>query len=300
MRKVFSRKHRLLDWRVRRLIINADDFGLTSGVNRGIVEASTRGIVSSATLMASGDAFNDATASAKSLTRFSLGCHIVLVDGRPVLDGRYLPGLTATHDNQFDPSLTSFAVRVLSGRLENEIEAEAVAQIRKVESAGVTVSHLDSHKHTHILPGVLRPLVRAARACGVRAIRNPFGPVRFSVLLEYPRLWRQYSKVKVLHALAGKFRQTVTEAGLLTTDGTVGVVATGSLNTRLFQHILDTLPEGTWELVCHPGYNDADLDRIHTRLRESRVTELQLLTSANAREMLARAGIELISYRDLS
>jgi chitin disaccharide deacetylase len=284
---------------VHRLIINADDFGLTPGVNRAIVEASSKGIVTSATLMANGSAFDDAVNAARSLHNISVGCHVVLVDGKPILAGTDLPMLTTKCDTQFDQSLTSFAVRVLNCNLKDEIEAEATAQIRKLQSAGITVSHVDTHKHTHMLPQVLQPLLRAARASGVRALRNPFGPVPFSVLLEHPRLWKQYSKVKVLHTLAGKFRRTVSEAGLLTTDGTVGVVATGSLNLDFFRQIIDALPDGTWELVCHPGYNDADLGRIRTRLRESRVTELQLLTSAEARQTLASAGVEMISYRDL-
>jgi chitin disaccharide deacetylase len=285
---------------VRRLIINADDFGLTPGVNRAIVEASSKGILTSATLMANSAAFDDATRAARSLPKVPVGCHVTLVDGKPVLPAKDLPGLTAMPASQFDQSLTSFALRVLSGRLDDEIEAEATAQLRKLQSAGIIISHVDTHKHTHILPQVLRPLLRAARACGVPAIRNPFGPLRFSLLLEYPRLWKQYSQLKVLHTLARRFRRAVSEAGLLAADGTVGVVGTGSLNLAFFRHIIDTLPEGTWELVCHPGYNDADLDRIRTRLRQSRVTELQLLISSEARQVIANADVELISYRDLA
>lgn len=94
--------------------------------------------------------------------------------------------------------------------------------------------------------------------------------------------------------------KTVTQAGLVTPDGTLGIVATGSLDDRLFDNIVDTIPEGTWELVCHPGYNDADLDNIRTRLRESRAVELRILTSPEAREALGRRGIELVSYRQLT
>ena len=173
------------------------------------------------------------------------------------------------------------------------------AQIRELQAAGIAVSHLDTHKHTHIFPQVLRPLLRAARACGVRAVRNPFGPVRFSILAKYPGLWKRASQVTVLNRLGGSFRKSVAEAGILTTDGTVGIVATGAMDTYLFGSIVDSLPEGTWELVCHPGYNDADLERIKTRLRESRAEELRVLTSPEAHEILGRSGVQLISYRDL-
>jgi chitin disaccharide deacetylase len=288
---------------VRRLIVNADDFGLTRGVNRAIVESHRDGIVTSSTLMANGQAFEDAIAHAKSASRLSVGCHVVLVDGSPVLGGQQASTLfdQKADDGRFYDGLGAFALRAVSGRVDaDEIEAEVTAQIRKLQSAGVSVSHLDTHKHTHIFPQVLRALLRAARTCGVPAVRNPFGPVRFSILTKYPSLWKRYSQVTVLNRLGGRFRNSVTNAGMLTTDGTVGVVATGAMDSYLFRSIVDSLPEGTWELVCHPGYNDAELGSIRTRLRESRAVELRLLTSPKALELLVRSGVQLISYRDLA
>jgi hopanoid biosynthesis associated protein HpnK len=293
----------LLDWRVRRLIVNADDFGLTEGVNRAIVEAHSHGVVTSATLMANGQAFNDASQRATSMSRLSVGCHVVLVDGSPVLEAKQTPTLSngRIDDRRFYDSLNSFVLRVVSGSINtDEIEAEATAQIRKLQAAGIVVSHLDTHKHTHIFPAVLRPLLRAARACGVRAIRNPFGPVHVSIVAKRPSLWKQFGKVTILTRLGKPFRRSVISADMLTPDGTVGIVATGAMDARLFGSIVDSLPEGTWELVCHPGYNDAELGSIRTRLRESRVQELQLLTSPEAREILARRGVQLISYRELA
>jgi hopanoid biosynthesis associated protein HpnK len=293
----------LLSCRVRRLIVNADDFGLTRGVNRAIIESHRDGIVTSSTLMANGQAFEDAIVHAKSASRLSIGCHVVLVDGSPVLGGLQASTLfdQKADDGRFYDGLGAFALRAVSGRVDaDEIEAEVTAQIRKLQSAGVSVSHLDTHKHTHILPQVLRALLRAARTCGVPAVRNPFGPVRFSILAKYPRLWKRYGQVTVLNRLGGRFRNSVTNAGMLTTDGTVGVVATGAMDSYLFRSIVDSLPEGTWELVCHPGYNDAELGSIRTRLRESRAVELRLLTSPKALELLVRSGVQLISYRDLA
>jgi chitin disaccharide deacetylase len=283
-----------------RLIINADDFGLTTGVNRAIVEAHDHGLVTSATLMANGGTFEDAVQRAQATPRLGVGCHVVFVDGAPVLDAKQIPTLTDGH-GCFNQSLYSFALRVITGRINTEeIEAEATAQIRKLQATGVIVSHLDTHKHTHIFPSVLWPLLRAARACGVRAVRNPFEPVYLSFGAKRLNLWKQYGKVKILGGLARTFRKAVAEAGLLTPDGTLGIVATGALDDGLFEEMLNSLPEGTWELVCHPGYNDADLANVRTRLRESRAVELRLLTSPEARESLRQKGVQLISYRDLT
>jgi len=146
---------------------------------------------------------------------------------------------------------------------------------------------------------VLRPLLQAARACGVPAVRNPFERLRISLLAGRPDLWRQFGKVSLLGWLAGQFHSEVRCAGVATCDGTIGIVATGFLDPTLLGRMLDELPEGTWEFVCHPGYNDADLNQINTRLRESRLAELQILTSEETRQLPARNGIELISYRDL-
>ena len=290
---------------VRRLIVNADDFGYTAGVNRAIAEAHTLGIVTSSTLMATGVAFADAVQTAKELPRLSIGCHVLLIDGEPILDHENLPSITAGNSTpaRFRDGMKSFAARALLGRLDpKQIEAETTAQIRKIQSAGISVSHLDSHKHTHLFPAVLRPVLRAARACGVRALRNPFGPRRplqSGELLARPNLWTRYFEVRVLSALAGRFRKAVEDEGFLTPDGTLGVEVTGSLDETVFRAIAKIIPEGTWEFVCHPGYNDDDLQRAHTRLRESRETELRVLTMPAARQMLTEQKIELISYRDL-
>jgi hopanoid biosynthesis associated protein HpnK len=287
---------------VRRLIVNADDFGFTAGINRGIVESHTRGIVTSSTLMANGRAFDDAVRLAKSFPRLSVGCHVVLIDGEPVLDAKQLPSLTSS-SAQFRDGVMSFAARALAGRLDPaEIEAEVSGQIRKLQAAGVSVSHLDTHKHTHLFPAVLRPLLRAARACGVSAIRNPFGPrkpLRSSELLKRPSLWTRYAEVRILRTLAAKFRDTATGEGFVTPDGTLGIVVTGALDEKLFRGIAAIIPEGTWEFVCHPGYNDDDLKSAKTRLRASRETELHVLTMPEARELLLQQRIDLISYSDL-
>jgi hopanoid biosynthesis associated protein HpnK len=290
---------------VRRLIVNADDFGLTAGVNRAIIEAHTRGIVTSSTLMATGPAFEDAVRLAKETPLLSVGCHVVLIDGAPVLDVARLPTITARNSRpaRFGNSLKSFAAQALTRRLDPaEIEAETTAQIRKIQSAGISVSHIDSHKHTHLFAAVLRPMLRAALACGVQAVRNPFGPrkpLKSSELLARPSLWVRYAEVRLLRTLSGKFLDAARRQGMVTPDGTLGIVVTGALDETLFRAIAAIIPEGTWEFVCHPGYNDADLQQANTRLSDSREAELRLLTMPEAKRLLEDRGIALISYREL-
>jgi hopanoid biosynthesis associated protein HpnK len=290
---------------VRRLIINADDFGLTSGVNRAILQAHQHGVVTSATLIAGGRAFQEAVQFAQQAPQLNVGCHVVLVDGEPLLPPEQVPTLVPAGGQaaHFRSGFGELAAAALRGRIDAaQVEAEAMAQMRKLQAAGLALSHFDTHKHSQMFPGILRPLLRAARACGVRALRNPFAPVKplaFAHLLRRPRLWKRYSEVTALRRLLDSFRRAVQEEQMITTDGTFGIVSTGALDERLFDAIVGSIPEGTWEFVCHPGYNDSELGTVRTRLRESRAQELRVLTSVAARSTLERHGVELISWKQL-
>jgi hopanoid biosynthesis associated protein HpnK len=287
---------------VRRLIINADDFGLTAGVNRAIMEAHHAGVGTSATMMANAPATADAARLAQDLGRMSVGCHVVLIDGRPVSPPSSVPSLV-TDNGDFRTAWLSFAHAAITGRIRpEEVAAETQAQIDALRALGIQPSHLDTHKHTHLFPSVLKPLLQAARRCGVTAVRNPLAPLRpiaYSQLLRRPRLWKRYTQVRLLRRVAAGFRHAVEAEGLRTTDGTFGIVVTGALDERLFAAIVGSIPEGTWELVCHPGYCDEDLRNAETRLRESRDRELRVLTSPAARDILQKSGVQLISYREL-
>ena len=285
---------------MRRLIINADDFGLTSGVNRAIVEANRSGVLTSATIMANARAFDEAASLAKTQPGLKTGCHIVLIDGEPV--SANLASLT-NGSSRFRSSLKDFALAAVRRRLSpEEIQREAEAQIRKIQSLGISLTHIDSHKHTHMFPQVLRSLLRAARACNIRAVRNPFEPLRAwpgGMLLGVPGLWLRCAGVMTFQMFASEFRRVLKEEGIVSTDGSVGIATTGKLDQKMLLRILNALPQGTWELVCHPGYSDADLRNAGTRLTTSREIELSALTSAETKDALARQKIELISYADL-
>ena len=158
-----------------RLIINADDFGLTRGVNRAVVELHQAGSLTSATLMATGAAFEDAVALTNANPALGVGCHITLTDGLPVSPPQSISTLLGPDGKRFRPSLVDFVQALVRGKIsEEEVEREALAQVEKLRDAGIKVTHLDTHKHTHLFPAVTRPLLRVAERCGIGAIRNPF------------------------------------------------------------------------------------------------------------------------------
>jgi chitin disaccharide deacetylase len=285
---------------VRRLIVNADDFGLTSGVNRAIIEGNRLGIVTSATLMANAKATDAAIDLAKAQPGLKTGCHVVLIDGVPLKAN--LQSLT-NGSPRFRTSLKEFSIAALRKQISaEEVQQEVEAQVRKVQSRGITLTHLDSHKHTHMFPHILRPLLRAAKACGIRAVRNPFEPLRCwppVMVLNTPGLWLRSAGVMAFQMFAADFHSAVKEEGMVSPDGTVGIAVTGMLDQKWLSRILEALPEGTWELVCHPGYSDADLQAAGTRLTQSREIELSALTSEETKKALAHRQIDLISYADL-
>jgi len=284
-----------------RLIINADDFGLTRGVNRAIAELHQAGVLTSATLMATGAAFDDAVALARENPTLGVGCHITLTDGSPVSPPQSIPTLLGSDGKTFRPSLVDFLQALLRGKIsEVEIELEALAQVEKLRNTGINVTHLDTHKHTHLFPAVTRPLLRVAERCNVGAIRNPFEE-SWSLALGHGNRLRRF-QVNLLSSFKSRFdrQPKICDARVATTNGTIGISATGHLDAPTLRELLRALPsEGTFELCCHPGYNDGDLDSVTTRLRTHRDVERSaLLTELPARSLQPNAP-QLINYGDL-
>ena len=277
-----------------RLILNADDFGLTAGVNRAIIELHRAGVLTSASLMARAAATDEAIELALATPSLGVGCHVVLVDGEPVLRAQNLPTLVDPRTGRFHPTLSVFLKQLIPGRIRStEIEAETAAQIALLQKRGLRLTHIDTHKHAHMFPAVLRPVLRAARAAGIRSVRNPFEPA-WSLRVTPGAPWIRRAQVRLLRLLEPAFRRIVAEEGFTTTDGALGVLATGTLDSTTISSLLRNLPDGTWELVTHPGYNDSDLAQAHTRLLASRETERQALFALEN-----FPGIELISFADL-
>jgi len=285
---------------VRRLIVNGDDFGLTAGVNRAILELHRAGVLTSASLMVRSAAANEAIELALATPSLSVGCHVVLVDGKPVLSARNdIPYLADPVDGVFLPTLFHLLDRLyrqyfVRRALIREIEAETAAQIALLQKRGLRLTHIDTHKHAHMFPAILRPVLRAARLAGIRAVRNPFEPA-WSRRATHGAPWIRCAEVRLLRLLEPAFRRIVAEEGFTTTDGAIGVLATGSLDSKTISSLLRNLPEGTWELVTHPGYNDSDLAQAHTRLLASRETERKALLAIAPRD-----DVEFISFARLA
>ena len=268
----------------RQLVVNADDFGFTPDVNRGIVEAHRRGILTATTLMANGDAFDDALRLARETPSLDIGCHLVLVGGRSLLTGSPLPPTVA---------------KLLAALTRRDVDPyrELAAQVRRIMEAGIRPTHLDTHKHTHLAPPVLDAVTHIGREFGIDWVRRPFDFPLSGAGGSVPRLKRLTSAA--LGVVRGRFQRVLLREGRRTTDHFAGFQITGRFRTAELVELLGRLPAGSTELMCHPGFCNDALRQAHTRLKESREEELRALTAPEARAAIVRHGIELVNYAGL-
>lgn len=256
--------------------MNADDFGFTRDVNDGIVEAHRHGILTSTTLMANGDEFDHAVALAHGNPTLDIGCHLILIGGEALTGGPLPSGF---------PELFQ---RLARGKLD--IYPEFAAQVRKIRAAGLSPTHLDTHKHTHLLPVVLRALARVSREFGIPWVRRPFdfepsgkpGATRVLASLAMRTQW-------------GHFEKTL--AGCRITDRFMGFALTGQIGPDDLEQTLRRVPEGFTEFMCHPGFCTAELRATNTRLKESRQRELDALLSPKVRHVVEERGILLSGFQ---
>ena len=268
----------------RKLVVNADDFGFTPDVNQGIVEAHRGGILTATTLMANGAAFDDAVRLARETPTLDIGCHLVLVGGRSLVTGRPFP-----------PTVGRL-LAAIAGR-QIRIYEELAAQVRRIVAAGIRPTHLDTHKHTHLAPPVLDAVARLSEEFGIRWVRRPFDFPMSAPAGATPLATRLASRAMGL--LRGRLQRVLEKHGCLTTGHFAGFQITGRLRTAKLVELLGLVPEGTTELMCHPGRCGQALRQARTRLKESREEELRALMAPETRVAIERSGIELVNYGGL-
>jgi predicted glycoside hydrolase/deacetylase ChbG (UPF0249 family) len=265
--------------------VNADDFGFTPDVNDGILEAHRRGILTATTLMANGEAFDDAVRRAREAPALDIGCHLVLIGGRSLVSGKALP-LSVP---QLVAALARHDIRPYD---------ELAAQVRRTLDAGVRPTHIDTHKHTHLAPPVLEAVARLGEEFEIRWVRRPFDFPLNALRGTVPALKRITSDAMGL--LRRRFHRVLERHGCRTTDHFAGFQITGRFRTAELVELLGAIPPGTTEFMCHPGRCGEALRAAHTRLKESREHELEALVAPETRAALKTNGIELVDYAGLT
>ena len=291
---------------MKNLIVNADDLGWTEGVNRGIVDAHRRGLVTSTSLLANGPAFASALEVRRNHPELGIGVHLNLSDGAPTADAKQVRGLLNAA-GQLEGGPENLLLRIAARKLSlEEVEREWDAQIAKIKAAGISPTHLDGHKHVHMLPGLFELALRLARSHGVGAIRiaHEASPLRSALSAGSEQagkvLLKQGVQARGLKLLARDAREMAERAGIAAADYFCGIAQTGVMTRAGVERLLETLPEGTTEFMCHPGYADEELRQSQTRLQASRQQELEILTDTEIRKLVATRGIRLINYAFLA
>jgi predicted glycoside hydrolase/deacetylase ChbG (UPF0249 family) len=261
---------------LKHLIVNADDFGFTRDVNRGIIAAHQQGILTATTLMATGAQFDDAVQLARENLSLDIGCHLVLV-GSPGFPDSVVQLISALARKRIDPY------------------QELSAQVRRIVAAGIQPTHLDTHKHTHLLPPVLEAVARIGEEFRIPWVRRPMDlPISGAGVS-----WTRKVVSRSFGLLRSRFHRILSAHNCRTTDHFAGFQITGKYDATELASLIRQLPDGVTEFMCHPGFCTEELRAERTRLKESRQKELEALTAAEVRQALKDTNCQLISYIDL-
>jgi hopanoid biosynthesis associated protein HpnK len=285
----------------KRLIVTADDFGLTVRVNEAIATAHREGIVTTASLMVNAPAFEPAVEIARNNPNLDIGLHLNLTEGRPVSDPATIPSIADASGGFLYRHPLRLARALATGKVRRfDLEREIRAQIEKAVASELWITHIDGHKHVHVMPAVLGIISKVAPEYGIHGIRLTRERVpRLGALLARHKpsrshILKQYFFGKALSLLSRGSKQD-----MVAPKRFYGITQTGFLDLATITDVVHDVDDGIHELMCHPGYVDDDLKRTPTRLHAERERELQLLTGAEVRSLIRQAEIGLVSYRDL-
>lgn len=271
---------------LRRLVVNADDFGRSRSVNEAVIRAHREGILTSASLMVGGDAFDEAVELARRHPRLGVGLHLTLVCGRPVLPPERIPGLVDER-GLFSDHAPSAGFRYWARReLRDALAAEVEAQFDRFQSTGLTLDHVNGHLHLHLHPVVLSLLVERARTRGIDRVRLTRDSLRTSLRTGAGRWGYRLSHALVFTALARRARPVFARAGIRHTDFVFGLLQDGRVDEAYLLRLLPRLPPGVHEVYSHPSM-DGSRD------------EFEALVSPRVRRAAGDLGIELVRYQDL-
>lgn len=280
---------------VKRLIVNADDFGRHELINQAVEKGVAEGCLRSATIMPGGRAFASAVAVAKRHEELGVGIHFTLVNGFPVLPPAEIPSLV-TAEGVFYDDYTVFVKRYALGKVNfEEVRAELAAQLQKLQQSGLALTHADSHQHMHTLPGIIDIVLSLAKAAGIRAVRTPRSPL-FSG--EFGGLGQLIGRLG-LGTLARVSAFKAGRKGLATPEHFAGIVAGEAVSEAYLLDIVRQLQPGTTEVMMHPGLDNKVLVPACAWEHDFEA-ELAAILSPALRELAASEQVEIVNFRALA
>lgn len=282
---------------MKQLIVNADDFGLHPLINAGIIKGHQEGFITSTSLMPSASCWQEAVRLAKENPRLGIGVHLTLVGGVPSVLPKEQVSSLLDDDGLFLPDYVAFAKRYYSGAVKKaELEAELRAQLERALSCGVNITHIDSHQHTHVLPGINSLVLKLSNEYNIIRVRIPKEGYLFTGGFQ-TGVGRLIGR-SGLSFCADMAALRADSLGLRHPQHFYGMLAGGHLNAQLIANILRQLPEGVSEIMTHPGLDSAALGKAFSWQYHWR-EELDAYLDAGNKALLKELGIEPVSFAAL-
>lgn len=280
---------------MKQIILNADDFGRHKCINDAVVNGVTQGCLRSASLMAVGPAFDEAVRICKQYPELGTGLHLTLIDGHPILPADEIPSLV-TNNGCFYADHNAFLKQFLCGRIRlDEVRRELAAQLQKLQAAGLQPDHIDSHQHMHVLPGIIDIALDLAKSTGIPALRIPTAPLTTPDGLLSDGIGAFIGRAG-LHTLAAMARWKANRAGLYAPEHFTGIVAGDAVDQTYLASILKHLPDGTTEVMLHPGTNNLLL-QAECNWDHDFIKELEAITAPEIRDLMVRNHIECTNFQ---
>lgn len=278
---------------MKKIIVNADDLGLTEEINQGIVRCYQEGILKSASLIPNGSAFLNAVSLARENKGLGIGIHLCLLEERPILPKEKIPSLV-DENGCFFKSYIQFLARFCLKKIRlSEIEEELDAQIQKVLSAQIQPTHLDSHRHLHLLPEIFNIVVKLARRYNIRVIRLAHQVLDFRALLS-----KNFFKCLILLIFSIQNKKKLKGTGIHYANSSLGISCSGNMTYYKLVNLLSKIMLGTTEIICHPGYNVNESRYLHWQYQWEQ--EMTALINPHLKELIRDLNIELVNWKDIS
>lgn len=281
----------------KELVINADDFGLCKGINEGVIRLLEKNILGAVSVIAGGESVNQAIGILRGSPDIDVGAHLYLTMVRPLSGKEEIPSLL-NKTGVFDNNIYKFLLRYFfAGIKKDHLIKEFRAQIEKLKSSGIKISHLDSHQYVHMLPGIFKITVMLAKEYNIPLIRLPFTPLGRNFFLNKSAFCRKICQF-VFNLLCIMYRRLMKESGIQEQCYSIGFLNNGHLTQEAIRGIFSSLGRGRYELVCHPGTTECRHDKYTKDWGYQWEEELKLLTSGIIREQADLNCVKLSNFKE--
>ncbi|MEW6155898.1 MAG: hopanoid biosynthesis-associated protein HpnK [Verrucomicrobiota bacterium] len=271
---------------MRRLIVNADDFGLSASANHAIIRAHHEGILTATSLMVNEPGFDEAVELAKAAPRLGVGLHLTLLCGHATLPHHEIPGLVNARC-EFHSNPAAVGLRYFFRKdLRAQIHAEIRAQFQKFQQTGLVLDHVDSHHHLHAHPTIFGVLIQSAAKLKITHLRLTREPFLVQARVSFRGLIRRWSHGFVHWLLAGRARPVLRRMDIRFPDAVFGLLQDARVDEAYLMRLLPRLPRGVSEIYSHPS-----LDQFRH--------EMDALISPKIKAIIEQLGIRLIRYQDI-